>query len=388
MKIILSKSYLLFLILLLPFLEPTLFSLSDINKIFFVWKAVSVIIISFLLIKRIYKLSKISLIIIFYETIILFSTIINKGNIFDAAGDALAIIALCILIENGLIKFGKNRTLKPIILIFLIYSIINLIDVFINFDGKDVNNSFFLGMDNRFIFYFLPMICFSIITEDGSKKSRYLTITCFIISIFTIIYTWSVGALIGIIIYFIYFIILTYKKTKYKKNLFDFNKCFLIICLVNILLVVFKIQYLFSDIIINVLHKDLNLSGRTYLWNIGLKKFLQSPFIGYGINKEYLMSYLWGLNHYHNYFLNCLYQAGVIGFSIFVGMNIMTGNKIKKYNNSKNVKIISCTIIISLILSLVDTLDYPFFYVLFTLGYNANYLIENSNSNSKNYKEK
>lgn len=378
--IVSNKEYILYLFLLFPFLEPAIFGNMQINKFFLVWKIISVLFLAKIVVFDLrFKISKVNYLIIAYEMVLLLSTIYNKGDIIDCLGDFLAVISLCMLVEIALKKFGVEKSLKPVVYIFLIFSFINLLDVFIHFSKDFVYTNYFLGIDNRFIFYFLPMISFSMIIEHYNENFRVVTFLCFILSLFTVFYTWSAGALIGLSLLFVYYVLFLKRDSKI---VFKYNTLFFLILLLNILLVVFNFHYIFSDIIVNILHKNVNLSGRVFLWEKGLEMFVKKPLIGYGLNKEFLMSYLWGLNHYHNYFLNCLYQTGIFGFLLIIILNLFLGFKLNKLSNIDKslTKIIISTIIVCLILSLVDTLDYPFFYVFYVIGYN---LFEIKKNNKK-----
>ena len=311
--------------------------------------------------------------LIIFECIKLVSTLINKANFIDALGDSAAIIVICFIIETLLLKYGTKKALKPIAIIFIIFSFINFAHVLYKFDGTDINNNFLLGMDNRFIFYFLPMVCFSIIIDQNSNnKYKFLTFISFCISLLSLFYTRSIGALIGLVLLLVYYIVFI----KFNKNIKIINHKYvlLIILLLNVLILFLNIQYLFKEIIF-LLGKEPTFNGRIYLWEKGIKLFVNKPLLGYGVNKAFLIKYLFGYNHFHNIILNYLFEGGILLFSVFILMNITVSNKLIIYKNYKTTKILSACILISLFLGLVDTLDYAFFYVLYILAYHCDKLI-------------
>lgn len=367
--------FIIYLLLLLPFLEPSGFGIYAINKLFYILKLLSVVIVAAITLKqKKLRLSKIMCWLIIFEGIKLVSTVINHADLIDALGDSAAVIMTCYIIENMILRYGPTKTLKPIVYLFLFYSFINFAHVIYKFDGTDVNNNFLLGMDNRFIFYFLPMICFSIIIEQNQKINSKLTFICFCISLVSLLYTRSIAALIGISLLFLYYLLFIKKNFHFKY--INHRILFLILLCFNVLLLLFNIQYLFKDIIY-YLGKEPTFNGRIYLWKKGMELFLSKPLLGYGVNKELLMSHLYGYNHCHNLILNYLFEGGVILLVAFIAINIITANKLVAYKNYNTTRIVSCSILISLFLSLVDTLDYPFFYVLFLLAYHSDKLIIN-----------
>ena len=138
---------------------------------------------------------------------------------------------------------------KFIVLIFIlfIFSIINIITMIFHdeFNYKELYS--FLGMDNRYIFFLLPlcvfMILYSICYNDKLTKFSYLIV---FISLFQVVYAWSVGAMITLILLIGYVLIFDYLKRMRDISLKTY---FIIILIFNILLVFVQIQYYFEDFI-------------------------------------------------------------------------------------------------------------------------------------------
>ena len=105
-----SKDYLIYILLLFPFLELPILGNTKINYVFVVLKVISTLCSCTLLIKEYFAknkncISKELLLIIFLESVFVFSTVINNGKIVESIGDALAIIIPCFLIEYFSKKF-------------------------------------------------------------------------------------------------------------------------------------------------------------------------------------------------------------------------------------------------------------------------------------------
>ena len=124
----------------------------------------------------------------------------------------------------------------------------------------------------------------------------------------------------------------------------------------------FNIQHFFSFIIVDILHKDLTMTGRTNVWNIGYKGFFSSPIWGCGISSQTI----------DNGFVQCLYMAGLIGtlfFIIFISYNI-------KYLCSSHDKSIDkfFSVVMGVVLLMFMSESWPQFmglYVILALSVNA-----------------
>lgn len=109
-------NFIIYLLLLLPFLEPSGFGNYSINQLFYILKFFSAIIVLIITLKKYkFNLSKIMYLLVLFEGIKLISTLINHANFIDALGDSAAVIVTCLIIENMLMRYGVSKTLKPIV---------------------------------------------------------------------------------------------------------------------------------------------------------------------------------------------------------------------------------------------------------------------------------
>ena len=172
----------------------------------------------------------------------------------------------------------------------------------------------------------------------------------------------------------VFYIIFDLNK-KYKNVKMTFKYYFLIIIILNVLIVLFQFQNYFAGLINTYLGKDVTFSGRTFLWELGITKIKENPLLGYGINEEMVKEELYGLEHFHNYFVNLMYQGGILSFAIFCMMNFVAINKLTKFKNTYIARVVSSVIFVSLILSLVDTLDYTYFFIFYLIAGNIEKLV-------------
>ena len=366
------KKEFLYLFLIFPFFEPQLFKeFREIDNIFSVYKIIAFCIGVYLCIKS-RKISKILILIYFYQMTFFISTIYNTGDLKKLLGPMVSVLAMSTITEVGLKKLGINY-IKLLNYLLFSFLIINLITVLIYPSGITQNFNltpvYFLGIDNRFVFMMLPSITISILYSILKyNKIIYSTWLVLIITIFTLVYVWSVGALLGIITMIFYLFIASFASKITK--LLNYSSMILSVIIGNILIIFVKIQEYFEKFIVEVLKKDITLSGRTILWEKTIRLLENKLIVGRGIlSNEFLINYYKGNSHPHNLILNILLQGGIIALIIYMCILFLLGKKIKKIKNGKIRGLFSIIIFVILFLSIVDTFDVGIVYLLFIIIY-------------------
>lgn len=369
--------------LIFPFLEPLLFKdyAQWIDTIFSLGKIIALLYIFYIYFKR-YKASLIIKIILVYQFALLISTILNPdGDIKRYLGPTVSVIGVCLYIDlmakKGLIRLA----LKYISQTYVVFCILNLISIIIQPAGyvsgvSEGNEIYFLGLQNRFVFVFLPLVAFqalySILTYNTIQK-RIFIIT--VVNTLSLIYFWAVGGMLALILICILF--LTIDKFKLKKILNSIT-CSIIVIVANILLVGLRIQECYADFITDKLDKDVTLTGRTLLWDYGFLSFLHNPIWGIGYNNiSKLPSDMLNVAHMHNLFMNILYYGGLVGFTLFLIINILVVRNLYKYRKTNCASILIITLFSGYMMSLGDTFDSAAFWILIMLAYNIGKITKN-----------
>ncbi|MBQ7170560.1 MAG: O-antigen ligase family protein [Synergistaceae bacterium] len=306
----------MYVLLLSPYCESWYFKkFPSIDNFFRAGKLAAVLICAALLLLERRKFSKLLWSTIVFQGFMLMSTLINPHSFSDIvrwgqyAGAALG---GSFLAEYFMPVLREKMLLLTRDFLFVLVAI-NTYTVIAYPQGMyGVATNFFLGMDNRFVLYTLPLICMAAMYSLTVKRRLdFMVYASLAASLFCTIATWAVGGFLGMIAVAAGVMIFT--------NFAWFNRIstwvfFLSPQIVSLSITVMRIQYLFEDFIVNTLHKSVTFTGRTMLWDAALNTFSKSPIFGIGIKSdEKIGEILYGFNHAHNEILDSLFRTGLLG---------------------------------------------------------------------------
>lgn len=333
----------------------------------------------FLMVKKKISPSKFTVIFIVYCIFLFISTLVNHVSpitFMKVYGLNIGMLCLCDIIFNQ--RF-KVEFLKFISHYFLILLVINafliVLGFMLNNPVGQISNTYFLGMDNRFILYILPAILgyyyvYQIEKRDIYKKLMYITYTLGLVSL-TIL--WSVSAALVLIIIGILYLIV---PKIYKKNI-SISKLTIALFVLSILIVFFRIQNLFEFFITGVLHKSMTLSYRTLIWDDAILMFKNSASnllygFGYFDTRSLFPSVPLKVNHLHNLIMNNLFFAGIIGSAIYYTFLYSIVQRIKNIKNKYQYQSISILFGGVILLMIFDTFElYQVYYMLMYMIFSA-----------------
>lgn len=378
---ILNSKY-IFIVILCIFFEPQMFKenyyplLSKIDFIYKILKIVCVIFLLFIYFKN-KKISKLFILMTVFQCFALFSTVIGNGSISRFIGPALTTLAMIMLAEILINRKELFSVMKICIYYFRICFIINIISIIIiDFICHSDIKLYFLGIDNRFIFTYLPWISFEFMYSLYSKnKIDRSSILSLILCELTLFYRFSVAAMFTFCLWAIIFINSNHVSKFIKRYFICTLGC-------NVLIVLFKVQNLFKPFL-DTVGKDITLSGRTYLWDAVFNLIKSKPLFGNGMqsvayDKNFFfhsssceLDFL-AVSHAHNSYVTVLYRYGIIGLIIYLKIFWTTVGSLSKNFNNKYAKVLSLAILISLILAIFDTIDYSGLYFLLALACSIN----------------
>ncbi len=372
-----AMNTLLILVILIPFFKPDIVaSFPKINYIFNIWIIISFGIIMITYFKKL-RISKLVLLYLLYNIILLFSTLKNKGNVLKLILDLSLNMGIIMAVEIYL-KNNKIKLFGVLSFIFYALTILNTISFIMFPKGFAVTEYlktpiYLLGIDNRFSFMYIPGICIiSIYDMMKNKKLTKLTKAYFIITFTTFVYFWSAGALVAESLFIIYYVFIY--KLKYKHLT---NKYFPVIMVSFVGIVILRVQNIFEFFIVDILHKDLTFSSRTKLWDRTIKIINNNKILGTGIQKSEFTIKSISAYHAHSHFLNIMFQSGILGVGIYIYIVFEAFNRLNKFKESRIAQIVSFTLFVLFIMLTVDTFDITAnLFLIICIGFNISRLKE------------
>lgn len=124
--------------------------------------------------------------------------------------------------------------------------------------------------------------------------------------------------------------------------------------------------------VVDVLHKDITFTHRTYMWDCALKTIVSSPIWGWGFvtlewYKSHMTSFAAGP---HNFILSILINGGVLLFSIFLSIAYKSYKAISPYIKERMGQTVIFAAVCLFFMALMEMYPYPImFYMLILLFY-------------------
>lgn len=348
-------------LLLIPYYKPgSLEYIAPAVDVFFDnWLVIaSMVIITLYLFNR--KLSKIILVIISYTIALTISTVINSGDYFSLLKNTIRIISHCMLFELGT-KYSIKDLLKSLVFVLGIECAINSITIlkFPNGLYDPLGNAtwaeshcFFLGYDNANVMYLLPFLCAFLIYATYKKYNRIAKIAVVLLFSATVYITWAAATVVSITI-FILLVVMSEYRMQFK--VLKYKYFIAAILIVFFALVVFRLQNLLKPIIVDLLGKDLTLSGRTRVWDRAIGYIAHHPIFGMGEMSSEENYLLLGVPHAHSFFLRVQFEAGIIGSACILAILILVGKAQKGLSKNKYCFFMSATVFCLFIIMLTES---------------------------------
>ncbi len=375
---LIKNKNLLYALLIMPFLQPFIFNeYPVVDKVYLSLKILSAIVIFLLFfLKILYKkihISKFIYFIFLYSFILIISTIFNHSSIERCTSYVIPIVCLILLTEMWM-DIDSKKFLKFVGSIFSIYVIINLFTVifcpviFADFSETVSSRYYFLGEDNRFIFVMLPLI-YVLVVRDlmNNNKINYSTILIYFICLLTLVYRWSVAAMIGVLLIGISLLL---KKFKHLK--LNIYHIYAIVAFIYTAIVVFKLHYKLLPLFDMLFNKRQTLESRYMLWDLCIGYIASNPIIGYGIQTIEVLKSKFIVSHSHNMFLQFTYETGFVGLIIYIALFLLVGKSIYKCENKNITNFSAVVIFVILLLGIFDTLNHSYLFLLLFLIYKIN----------------
>ncbi len=379
----------LYLLLIFPFFQPRSISSfsKEINDIIYdMMPIMCLVLISIMYIKK-SKMSRIIVFILLFFATLGISTSINNGDFNNFFQITVKAITFCMVIDYGL----KNDT-KIFLSVLNFYLILlfftNFITMILYPNGMYVDNSnysdnWFYGYRNIHILFIFPTIVVNFLyayVKDGKVGKR--NVIFFILCIISLVYADSGTSIIGV-----FFIALFLIIKKYAKSIKGIAPYVFMIAsfVIWFLIVILRIQNIFSFIIVDVLGRSLTFTGRIYIWDDVINMISQRKILGYGVEfknfrllKTSIPSY-----HAHDQLLEVMYQSGFMGLFCFLLIIFECGIQLNKYKKYEVSEFLAICIFSLLIMMITEAYSLNCIVYMFVIFGNVKYFIRKENTSDE-----
>lgn len=350
----------LYTLVMFPLLGENIISTilgDDVSKLFSVFSCGVILLIIFKKRKIIFnKFFIVMLLLIILRIIILFElapqnlSITATNNMITPYG-LIGYFMLFLFIENNIDDKNKIKLIfKSMMLIMTISVVLNFIltgDLHVANNiavfkeaistGYTNSRSWLFGHRNMIFIHHLMWILVSyvyyyLINKDFKKVLKWEMLFTLLVGVVS----WNSTMLLTTVIVYV---LLTCRNTIFKKvNIIHF---ILIYLFLEIGIVFFRIQDIFSFIIVGILNRNLTFTGRTYIWNDYIEQFKNSNMIhkllgNYGIAANVVNT--------HNMFLGLLAFTGIIGLVLYFYIFYMSIKRLKNNYKSDKARFVSIII--------------------------------------------
>lgn len=295
---------------------------------------------------------------LFYISIT-FSTMLNQRNMIPALSMFIQMIGFLILIHYYAFM-GKLRCLIGSMKRFL--GTLILINLFIQIVHQDAfgltashNTINFITSDNFQGYWYVPFILIVYLADLGKNVTYRFTDMCFwiVVCLISLIRGWAATCLVIFVVFILLFALYRLKIMKFLTPWTSLIGC----AVFSFLIIGLQIQKSFEWLIVDILHKDLTLSYRTYVWASAIENILKKPVFGYGTTSGGRLSinqFSIGVRTFtlfsHNVFLEILIQGGIVAMVFFILIYIGASRSLKKRRGNTDLKVVLSISVFSLLL--------------------------------------
>lgn len=384
--------FFLFLILVftfLSFLKPSGFDIMGFSSIntFFNYSRIVCAIVIVCLYARNHERNKLLHYFLLYFLYCCVSTYLggygDTNKIFIFSGSSIAFAMIFYILKKEYFKLAIQALLSVymVLIVFSFFWLYKYVGFVINieehFSEEELQFAYFLSSSNGSASYFIPAMTMAVLNLYISGKRNLLSWITIFFTYCSGLIIWSATSLVAETVLLLYALCVFFDKTYVIKR-FLRPKILVILCLcISVGITFFKIQYLFEFIIVDILHKDLTMTGRTTIWDNGFNAFFSSTITGIGNINDIVRTC-------DNCYAQLLGDSGLIGFFIFTSMMVFVYKSLTKSVNGEVVFLFLITYALLLLMFVAESWSQFFgLYVLLVLFSKADFI--QNYINSKTY---
>ena len=309
-----------FLLLTIPFFQVDFLidTVAFAGKAYTACQIIAGVAVVLLLIKDrlIKRLSPVLLLFLSLLFVMCLSTVFNEGSLKTAVGYSFATMVFCLVIEYGILKDIRSFLIAQMIF-FGALTAGNFLSVLLFPRGlymylDHYTDTWFLGFKSGHIAYQLAFIFFSVMFfVICDKKKRYIPLIGIAVSLASNIMVKNTTATVILIPLAVVIAIPPILKFTGLMNILTYSAVGVFF---QLIVMVFRRQDIFAWFITGILHKRIDLTYRTKIWDLAVSNIEERPVIGHGY-QDFVFSP--NVVTTHNELLELLFKTGIVGLLIF-----------------------------------------------------------------------
>lgn len=385
-KILFSKCF-SFIYFILMFLTFCYIESSTIKSIIQYSNIVISIAIIFMYILNL-RFSKFTVLITIFNIGLILGTLLGENASFYLYFKTYyKFIALSYYID-WMIKNNSKNLISSLYWALYIIVTLNFISIILYPNGlytASYSNNWFVGYDNTHIFWYMPTLILSLLHLKLKNKKIGID-TIFLVGSITycVYYCFSANSVVA---YTLFLAFLIFNKAFSKIKFMNSKTYFWLFIIIFFMIVIFRVQNIFSWLIVDILHKDLTFTNRTFIWDNAIESIQQNIIFGYGIEQPDSIASKFGNAHFvhaHNTILDVLYKGGIMACVPFIYLIYETLIKLNIFEKNKIIKIYSFLIFCLLVMMIFEAReDVIGFYITFSIAFNIEYVVKELEKNSE-----
>lgn len=330
-----------------------------------------------------FEISKISLYFILYLAMLMVSTLLGKNSsLYLLFTQYYRIVAIFFYLDYGLKYYCKNIVNSfywalSLLVLINFYTLIKFPNGL--YASRNHSKNWFFNNYNSHILTFLPTLMFMFI----KNKLLDIKLTIYDLSIISII-TYCVFkcfSATSVVAYSVLLLYLLFSKYIDKFDIFNIKNYFLIYIAIFFGIIIFRLQNLFSFLIVDILGKNLTFTNRVTVWDNTMNLIKTNWFLGFGKQESLLVTKILGnryFSHAHNTILDVIYKGGIISLILHFIMLFLPIKELYKYRKNKFAKFISIILFCFLIMMNFEARNEQIgLYIVLVSCYNINYILKN-----------
>lgn len=276
------------------------------------------------------------MIIILFCLILVLATAYNDGNIWSAIIKSIRIIFPCLLIGIVIIRRDNYswhflNTIKYFTAFFCLADIVIMLlyPNGIPSYSEGHNNAYFLyGNVNTTIKMIFPGMCCSSLIDIKKKKISFSTVLFWLCLIYQYFAVYHTGTTMVALLFISVWLIMMHFFSGKIKRLYFISLAAISILEISIVLISNTNVITF---VAGLFNKSSDFTGRLILWQRVLRYIREKPILGHGQQAtDSIRLYIGNASGSHNYFLDIVYQCGIIGLAFFLLLIIIPLISIRK----------------------------------------------------------